>query len=98
MNAMIRYSDRLGLISQGQFQAALDHFSLGRLRAATPITRGMFGQNVFLSTSEGEFVLRGAPHSDDQLAREAFFCRQLHERTTLPAPWPYLIDDTAAIF
>ena len=56
------YSPRLGTISDARFQTALDGFGLGRLLAATPITRGLFGQNVVLQSSLGAFVLRGCPH------------------------------------
>jgi len=50
------YSRRLGTISDEQSQAALEGFGLGRLIAATPITRGLFGQNVFLEASLDAFV------------------------------------------
>ena len=93
-----RYSDRLGVIADDRFQAALDHFGLGRLLGTTPVTRGMFGQNVFLRTTAGEFVLRGAPHDDQQLACERYFCQLLQERTDVPVPWPYLIDERTTIF
>ena len=56
------YSQHLGLITDEQFQAALDHFQLGCFIRAEPILFGLFGQNVFVSSSEGEFVLRGRPH------------------------------------
>jgi len=92
------YSGRLGTIGDEQFQAALDHFALGRLIATTPITRGLFGQNVFLQTSVGSFVLRGSPHDATQLHHERCVCRLLHERTGIPVPWPYLIDESATIF
>jgi aminoglycoside phosphotransferase (APT) family kinase protein len=93
-----RCSDRLGVIDDERFQAALDRFGLGRLLGATPIARGLFGQNVFLHTSAGDFVLRGCPHDDRQLRHERFFCRLLHERTTVPVPWPYLIDERNDLF
>jgi Ser/Thr protein kinase RdoA (MazF antagonist) len=93
-----RYSDRLGVIAEERFQAALDRFGLGRLTGTTPITRGLFGQNIFLHTSEGDFVLRGCPHDERQLQHERFFCRLLHERTTVPVPWPYLIDERDDLF
>lgn len=93
-----RYSDRLGVIADERFQAALDHFHLGRLLGTTPVTRGMFGQNVFLRTTVGEFVLRGSPHDVHQLAHERYFCQLLHERTDVPVPWPYLVDERPDIF
>jgi len=92
------YSQRLGLISDQQFQAALDRFHLGRFIQAEAIPFGNFGQNVFVTGTEGEYVLRGQPHFWWQFPTEGFFTRQLHERTHVPVPWPYLIDPTTDIF
>jgi len=92
------YSERLGAISDEQLQRALDHFDLGALIAAEPATTGLFGQNIFLSTTAGEFVLRGAPYPDWQLAKERFFTNLIHEHTDIPAPWPFDLDDSAEIF
>ncbi len=92
------YSQRLGPISDEQFQAALNHFSLGRFVRAEPIPFGLFGQNVFVSSTEGEFVLRGDPHFWWQFPTEQFYTKLLHERTNIPVPWPYLIDLSTEIF
>lgn len=92
------YSQRLGMISEKQFQAALDHFHLGRFIQAEPISFGNFGQNVFVSSTTGEYVLRGQPHFWWQFPTEQFFTRQLYERTHVPVPWPYRIDPTTDIF
>jgi hygromycin-B 7''-O-kinase len=92
------YSQRLGVISDMQFQAALDRFNLGHFIQAEPIPFGNFGQNVFVSSTKGEYVLRGLPHFWWQFPTEQFFTRQLHERTHVPVPWPYLIDPTLDIF
>jgi aminoglycoside phosphotransferase (APT) family kinase protein len=92
------YSQRLGLISDEQFQAALDRFNLGRFVRAQPIPFGQFGQNVFVSSTEGEYVLRGDPHFWWQFPTEQFYTRLLHERTHVPVPWPYLIDVSTEIF
>lgn len=105
------YSDRLGAISDAQFEAVTSRFNLGRFIKAEPTSQGLFGQNVFVSTSEGEFVLRGAPHwvkeideteyrPEDrwQFSKEKYFAQQLHERTNAPAPWPMLHDQTTDIF
>ena len=56
------YSKDLGLLSPDQFQAALSRFGLGNFLHAEPIPFGLFGQNVFLTSTVGEFVLRGRPH------------------------------------
>ena len=101
MSTPIVYSQRLGAISDTQFQDVVTRFGLGRFLQATPTTSGLFGQNVFLSTTAGEFLLRGAPHwvkgindvtywQEDrwQFTKERFFAQQLHERADAPAPWP----------
>lgn len=92
------YSPRLGRIFPVQFQAALDRFGLGRFVRAAPITAGLFGQNVFVTSTTGEYVLRGCPHYPWQFPAERFFAHQLHQHTRAPAPWPYLIDPAEDIF
>jgi hygromycin-B 7''-O-kinase len=94
----IVYSQRLGTLSDTQFQAALDHFGLGRLIRAEPIPYGLFGQNVFLTSSAGDFILRGSPHFWWQFETEAFHAQFLHEQAHMPAPIPYRIDDSTDIF
>ncbi len=106
------YSQRLGAISDAQLAAVASRLGLGAFVSAAPTVGGLFGQNLFLTTDAGEFVLRGAPHwmggLDDpdyrrlgfrfQFTKEAFFVDQLHEHTRAPAPWPYLRDESADIF
>jgi hygromycin-B 7''-O-kinase len=92
------YSEKLGMLSDAQFQAALDRFDLGDFLIAEKIPLGVFGQNVFVTSSRGQFVLRGAPHFPWQFPTEQFYARLLHERTRVPAPWPYLIDPATDIF
>ena len=92
------YGKRLGVLTADQLQAACDRFGLGRALAADAVPQGLFGQNVFLSTSKGEFVLRGCPHFDWQLPKERLVARMLHERTTLKAPWPYHVELDPSVF
>lgn len=105
------YSDRLGAITDAQFEAVVERFGLGRFIGAAPTTSGLFGQNVFVTTTDGEFVLRGAPHwvkgIDDtdyrredrwQFTKERWFAQQLHERTKTPVPWPMHHDTASDIF
>jgi aminoglycoside phosphotransferase (APT) family kinase protein len=105
------YSERLGAISNAQFQAAASRLGLGQFVKAAPAATGLFGQNVFVTTTTGEFVLRGAPHwvkamhetawrQEDrwQFTKEKFFAAQLHERTNAPVPWPMLHDESSDIF
>ncbi|MFN8487978.1 MAG: aminoglycoside phosphotransferase family protein [Caldilineaceae bacterium] len=92
------YSHRLGALSPHQFQAALTRFGLGTFVDATPVTQGLFGQNVFIRSSQGEFVLRGAPHYPWQFPKERFGATLLHQRTAAPVAYPYLLDPTPYIF
>jgi hygromycin-B 7''-O-kinase len=108
------FSKRLGAISDEQFAAAVERAGVGRFLRAAPTTSGLFGQNVFITTSDGEFVLRGAPHyvsttpqtsappyvRNDlwQFTKEIFFAKMLHERTKAPVPWPQLLDESTDIF
>lgn len=105
------YSSRLGAISDEQFAAAVQRWNLGAFVSAAAVTSGLFGQNVFVSTTKGDFVLRGAPHwvkrpgettyrPEDRLqfTQEKFFAQQLHEHTKAPVPWPMLHDEKSDIF
>jgi len=89
---------RLGEITDEQFQAALDRFQLGRFLHAEPIPYGLFGQNVFVSSTQGDYVLRGKPHFAWQFPTERFYARFLRECANAPAPWPYQIDPGTDIF
>ncbi len=105
------YSQRLGVIRDNQFEAVTERFSLGRFLGAEPISQGLFGQNVYLNTSEGKFVLRGAPHwvrrldevawrqqDQWQITKERYFAEALQEQTNAPVPWPMRYDASTDIF
>ena len=99
------YSSRLGTLSDDQLQAALERFGLGELVAAEPLTNGLFGQNLMLKTTAGDFVFRGAPHwnpageDDWQFPKERFFSALVHVSEGGPkVPWPYLLDEGREIF
>jgi len=94
----IEYSKRLGIISPDQFQAALKRFDLGDFLEAAPVTGGLFGQNVFVTSTKGQYVLRGAPHYPWQFPKECFGAKLLHERTCVPVAYPYLLDAAEDIF
>jgi hygromycin-B 7''-O-kinase len=94
----MKYSDRLGDISNNQLQLALDEFNLGLLVNSDLIEEGLFGQNLFISSSKGEYVLRGCPHYDWQFRSEKFFVEKLHEKTKVPVPFPYNISTNKDIF
>jgi hygromycin-B 7''-O-kinase len=92
------YSRSLGEITDEQFQRALDAFDLGRLVGAEPVGQGLFGQNVFLTSTRGQFVLRGKPHYPWQFPNERLFVDLLHAHTRVPVPHPYLLCDDRSIF
>jgi hygromycin-B 7''-O-kinase len=92
------YSQRLGALTPQQFQAALTRFGLGTFVSATPVSQGLFGQNVFVGSSQGQYVLRGAPHYPWQFPKERFGATLIHERTPVPVAHPYLLDSATDIF
>ena len=98
MGSEREYSKRLGAISPAQFQAALKRFDLGDFVCAESVSSGLFGQNVFVTSSRGEFVLRGVPHYAWQFPTERFFVERMHERTRVPVPYPYLLEPATDIF
>jgi len=95
---MAIYSKRLGDIKDEQLQKALNKFNLGKLVKAEKVPFGNFGQNVFVYSDKGEFVLRGCPHNPQQFESEKFIVDLIHQRTKVPVPFPYLYDDTGDLF
>jgi aminoglycoside phosphotransferase (APT) family kinase protein len=93
-----KYSERLGVIEPDQLYEVAERFNLGTVTDAEPTVGGLFGQNLFLSTTEGEFVLRGNPHGHVQLTKERRVAEFINERSSLPVPWPYEIEDDAELF
>lgn len=99
MDSLTRhYSDRLGTLTGSQLQDAADRFGLGTVTGAEAASGGLFGQNVFLTTTTGEFVLRGNPHGHVQLTKERRVARLIDERSSLPVPWPYEVCDDPDLF
>lgn len=94
----MKYSERLGEIKKKQFQKALDRFHLGKFVKAESIPYGNFGQNVFLTSAQGEYVLRGKPHTVWQFNNEKIMIDLLHQKTNTPVPYPFLIDENNDIF
>ena len=92
------YSQRLGHIQAQSFQAALNRFGLGDFIAAEAIPHGIFGQNVYLTSTTGEYVFRGNPLSAEQFETERFMAEQLHLKTVVPVAWPYLLDSSDELF
>ena len=96
---MTVYSQRLGDISDAQFEVAVRQAGLGDFLSASHIKTGLFGQNVFITTSMGEFVFRGAPHGQNgstedlwQFRKERFYANHLHAKTDVPVAWPQRLE------
>lgn len=92
------YSQRLGDIQDQSFQLALARFGLGDFVAAEAIPHGLFGQNVYLTSTTGEYVFRGNPIGTKQFETERFMAEQLQAKTAVPVAWPYLIEPTDELF
>jgi Ser/Thr protein kinase RdoA (MazF antagonist) len=94
--------DRRGLdkLDAESVQAAADRFDLGTVVRWAPLAGGSVGNVFGLTTVAGRFVLRACipPLDPDALQRERYFARAVHERSSLAAPWPYLIDPSSEIF
>ncbi|WP_226001141.1 phosphotransferase family protein [Paenibacillus sp. BJ-4] len=91
-------SNRLGEVTNDQLQRVLDRFDLGRLLSSEKTTEGVMGQTLYISSTAGQFVLKGNPLFSGQWVEERFMVEQLHTRTLIPVPAPYLVDDTEDIF
>ena len=92
------YSQRLGILAPHQFQAALARFGLGDFVTAEPVAQGLFGQNVFVTSTRGQYVLRGRPHYPWQFPKERLGAALLHQHTQAPVAYPYLLDTATDIF
>ena len=92
------YSKRLGVLTHAQLQAALSRVDLGELLDAEAAQGGLFGQNVMLRATSGDWVLRGSPYSLRQFPSERCYSRLIHERTETEAPWPYLLELSTELF
>jgi aminoglycoside phosphotransferase (APT) family kinase protein len=93
-----KYSERLGVIDCEQLQRACRRFDLGSVERAEPATAGLWGQTILLTTTTGEFVLRGNPTVEHQFRKERAVAAAIHDRTSLAVPWPYLLDDDTDLF
>jgi aminoglycoside phosphotransferase (APT) family kinase protein len=92
------YSNRLGDVPDSSLQEALACFDLGTLISTKRIRFGLFGQNLFVSSTSGEYVFRGAPHYAWQLPCERHFAWHIHRDTGLPVPWPYHVSTDSGPF
>ncbi|GMA48792.1 hypothetical protein GCM10025857_01490 [Alicyclobacillus contaminans] len=91
-------SNQIARATTEQLQRMLDRFHLGRLISSEKPNHGVMGQTLFVSSTGGEFVLKGNPLFEGQFIEEKFFVQNLHERTHVPVPTPYLVDESTDIF
>ncbi|OAB35872.1 phosphotransferase [Paenibacillus macquariensis subsp. defensor] len=91
-------SNKLGAISNRQLQLMLDRFNLGTLISSEKTAFGVMGQTMKVSSSTGDYILKGNPLFSGQFLEEKFFVDHLHQHTTLKVPSPYLIDETEDIY
>ncbi|WP_374020491.1 aminoglycoside phosphotransferase family protein [Paenibacillus thiaminolyticus] len=91
-------SKSLGALTDSQLQRMLDRFGLGRLLRSAPTEHGVMKQTLFITSTAGEFVLKGNPLYPGQWKEEAYFIRHLHAKTGVNVPYPYLIDESDDIF
>ena len=94
----IDYAGSLGEISGEQFDKALQKLNLGNLIKVQKVPCGVVGQNVFLTSTKGEYVFRGRPFYDEQFAVEKFAVENLREKTSVTTAYPYIIDNDTDIF
>lgn len=94
----IDYAGSLGEISGEQFDKALQKLNLGNLIKVERVPCGVVGQNVFLTSTKGEYVFRGRPFYDEQFDVEKFAVENLRDKTNVPTAYPYIIDNDTDIF
>lgn len=94
----IDYAEYLGEIRGEQFNKALQKLNLGNLIKIEKVTGGVGGQNVFLTSTKGEFVLRGNPFYDEQFDVEKFAVDNLRKKASISTAYPYIIDNDIDIF
>lgn len=56
------------------------------------------GQTMFVSSTVGDFVFKGNPLYTGQLVEEKFFVENIHKRTNVTIPIPYIIGVSDEIF
>ncbi|KHL91965.1 phosphotransferase [Paenibacillus sp. IHB B 3415] len=96
--AIIFASNKLGVVDDDQMQLMLDKFNLGKLISFQKTVNGAMGQTMHVSSNEGDFILKGNPLYPGQFIEEKFFIENIHKRTNVTVPTPYIIDDSEEIF
>ncbi|KKO52669.1 phosphotransferase [Paenibacillus sp. DMB20] len=88
----------MGDITNEQLQLMLDRFNLGKLISSEKTSKGVGKQTLSVTSSSGEYVLKGNPLFEGQFVEEKFYEDHLQTRTRLPVPFPYLVDESKDIF
>lgn len=91
-------SKRLGEVTNSQLQSMLDKYDLGKLLTSSKTEHGAMGQTMFVTSTKGNFVLKGNPLYPGQLVEEKFFIDNIDNRTNVKVPKLYIIDDSNDIF
>lgn len=91
-------SNKLGEVTDDSLQKMLDKFNLGKLILSERTSYGVMGQTMFVSSTEGEFVLKGNPLFPGQFIEEKYFVENIEKRTGVTVPVSYMIDDSEDIF
>ncbi|WP_349409864.1 aminoglycoside phosphotransferase family protein [Pseudalkalibacillus sp. SCS-8] len=99
MTTKILFStNKLGAISNEQLQWMLDRFNLGKLISSAKTREGVMSQTMFVTSTEGQFVLKGNPLYPGQLQEEKYFVDNLNQNPSIHVPHPYQIDEQEDIF
>ncbi|WP_100011721.1 phosphotransferase [Lentibacillus sediminis] len=91
-------SNKLGDVTNDQLQLMLNKFNKGKLLSSQRPANGVMGQTILISSTAGEFVLKGNPLYPGQFLGEQYFVENLQEKTNVVVPSPYLIDHSEGIF
>ncbi|WMT39661.1 hypothetical protein RE628_19965 [Paenibacillus sp. D2_2] len=91
-------TNKVGVLTNNQVQEMLDRYNLGKLISIQETSKGVGKQTMFVSSTAGEFVLKGNPLYEGQFVEEKFYIENLSELTNLPLSLPYIVDQQNDIF
>jgi len=91
-------TNKVGILTNKQLQEMLDRFNLGKLLSFQETSKGVGKQTMFVSSTSGEFVLKGNPLYEGQFIEERFYIENLSKLTSLPLSLPYIVDTQSDIF
>lgn len=99
MSTTIYFSSRsVHGVTEVQLQQALDRHGLGQLQSWSFTPHGRSAQTLSIQSSSGQYILKGNPIYKGQWQEEQFFANQISQRTHLPVPSPYILDEQKDIF